>query len=105
MREKTREEVREAFLSHVRVMVDYWKREAASGRAEDPVEGIAHSILVALDGGASGLPKFLVAPDPHPDDRAFREQNDEDWYPPAPEVPCDIAGHLHECFHARGTRR
>jgi hypothetical protein len=59
------------------------------------LEGLAHSILVALDGNAMALPGFVVAPMPHPSDRDYCIENGENFYPEAPDVSCDIAGELH----------
>ncbi len=96
-RELTTEEVRNQFLSHVRFMIDYWERETRATTSKQKLEGLAHSILVTLDGG-SGLPAFIVAPNPHPDDQQFRIEEGEDWFPEnhTLKVKADISGGLHE---------
>lgn len=90
----TVDEVRTAFLEHVRSMVDYWETvESADGQTlRSRLEGLAFSILVALDGSALALPAFKVSPMPHPDDAAFNRAQGENWYP----TDVDIAGSLHE---------
>lgn len=94
-RELTPDEVQERFLEHVRAIVDYWEREARAPTVREKLDGLAFSILAAID-GSSVLPRFVLAPDPHPEDRAYHEEQGEDWYPEAPAVACDISGDLHE---------
>ena len=89
----TEEEIRAAFLSHVRAMVRYWSTQAGTSREQ--CEGLAFSILSTLDGNAAMLPGFRVIADPHPTDQAYHEGEGENWYPPASEG-VDIAGGLHE---------
>lgn len=107
----TRDEVKAMFQSHVRDLVRYWEccavseLRAHSGQSElhERLEGLAFSIMTTLD-GCTGLPKFAVIPDPHPDDRRFHIKEGEDYFPPLKtRAPlCDIAGALHETlFSAR----
>lgn len=95
--ELTEEEVREKFLRHVWGLVEYWgKVEGADNR----LEGLAFSILTALDGAALSLPAFIVAPYPHPEDKAYHQGEGEDWYPEndSAKVNGNISGSLHEHF-------
>jgi len=99
-REYTMEEVREIFLNHVNNMVHFWN-DQDEGNQLDRLNGLAFSILVALDGGSSGCPGFIVAPHPHPDDKEYCEKKTgENWYPQnnSAQVKCDISGCLHETF-------
>ena len=93
-REYTTDEVRERFLHYVRSIVDYW--EHVPNPYGTRTSGVAFCILSMLDGGTAGLPGFVVAPSPHPDDKQCRIDNEENWYPEAPQVQCNIAGDLHE---------
>lgn len=52
--------VRRDFLDHVRMLVRYWGRTADTPALA--AEGMAHSLLVALDGEAGDLPPFAVRP-------------------------------------------
>lgn len=99
-REMTMEEVREAFLGHVRVMVDYWTN-LPDQTVEQRVSGVAFSVLVALDGAAASLPGFIVAPLPHPEDREFLQGECENWWPENHDVTvrADISGELHDEFY------
>lgn len=95
-KEKTKEEVQDEFLSHIAGMVDYWENEAGS-TTRLKLEGLAFSFLTTLD-GCTNLPAFIVAPVPHPDDKQYAIDQNEDWYPQNDDdkVNCDIAGGLHE---------
>lgn len=98
-REYTTNEVRKQFLELVWTCVDYWGRLPGKTPRER-LEGLAFSMLVILD-GATDLPGFIVAPCPHPDDKEFHKDEDENWFPENHEssVNCDIAGGLHELFY------
>ena len=100
-KEKSVEEVREEFLSHVRSMVDYWN-DIEKETTKEKLEGLAFSILSTLD-GCTNLPCFIVAPLPHKDDRQFNIDEEEDYYAENKEdcVKCDIAGELHELFYKK----
>jgi hypothetical protein len=106
-REYTTEEVRALFLRHIRVMVDYWCNESSKPFPREKLEGLAHSILVMLDGYSAGLPAFIVAPLPAPDDKEDSKENGENWFPENDDelvklVKCDIAGCLHDLFFNPG---
>jgi hypothetical protein len=92
----TQQEVRDQFLTHVAVMIDYWERIPNGGSLQERLEGLVHSLLVALDGNSTALPAFVVAPAPHSSDRQYCIANGENFYPEAPVASCDIAGELHE---------
>lgn len=91
----TQDEVRENFLMHIAVMIDYWDGTPNGGSSRSRLEGLAHSILVALDGCSAALPGFVVTPAPHSSDREYCIANGENFYPEAPIASCDIAGELH----------
>lgn len=79
---KTTEQHREEFLDHIRLMVGYWDEIDNGMGQKERLEGLAFSILTAMDGGASVGPYFLA---PVIDDEGT--------------VGEDIAGELHEHFH------
>lgn len=109
-REKTREECRDEFLDYIRALVKQCRKSRYDDdtKADQPdeityrLELLAFSILVAID-GESPLPAFILAPCSHPDDKAFRQKEDENWYPENDEskVKCDIGGDLHDNFYQR----
>jgi hypothetical protein len=84
----TAEEMRERFLRHVRTTVEHWGGDALTPMRPSErdayrrvAEGVAFSIMVALDGGSGGLPAFDLVPSPHPDDEAFHRGEGENWWP------------------------
>jgi hypothetical protein len=93
------DEVRAKFLTHVAGLIQYWDEAERGGSQRERLEGLAHSILVALDGNAMALPGFVVAPAPHPSDRAYCVKEGENYYPEAPAVECDISGELHSLMY------
>lgn len=115
----TVDEVRDRFIRHVRGLIDYWENLPGKTTRER-MDGVVFSILVSLDGESAGLPKFIVAPDPHPSDKEFCKENGIDWwrtegnkgmglYWPQNcdlDVKADISGCLHEwlCAEERNER-
>ena len=111
----TEEEVRTRLLKHIWGSIRYWENESSKPSAREKLEGLAFSILSSLDGSSPSLPKFIVAPDPHPEDKKFSASNGINWwiddeakrdkshYWPIncdADISCDIAGALHESFYA-----
>jgi hypothetical protein len=101
-RELTDKEVRSRFLARVHANVDHWAN--VSNKTErEKLSGLAFSIMVILDGGA-GLPRFVVAPAPRPDEKRIHQEHGENWFPEFnASSPCDIAGSLHEVYHEATT--
>ena len=96
-REKTVDEMREEFLNHIRLLIDYWDQVEGQKTTKDRLAGLAFSILVTLDGGAGDLPGYLVIPNSTEEDKGWYEQQGEDYYPIPPEdIEGDIGGYLHE---------
>ena len=90
------DECRDEFMAHVRALVDYWSDEdRRKGDCHSRLSGLAHSILVAIDGG-SELPAFELLTMPHDDDKEFNRQNGDNWWPKS----VDIAGGLHEILYS-----
>lgn len=98
-RELTEDEVRNKFVEHCFVVLDYWENLPNKSLHEKLV-GTVFSVLVTLDGESVNLPGFIVAPLPHPDDKEYNKENNENWYPQNHEnqVNCDISGGLHDAF-------
>jgi hypothetical protein len=103
-RQMTVDECRAALLRHVWGMIQYWDQTPNCGDQRNRLEGVAFSILAALDGSAGGLPGWIVAPSPHPDDKDYNIRHGENWWPTPPQLPCDVAGCLHEKFHDVGRQ-
>lgn len=76
------EELRDQFLAHVRAMVAYWATIPQSARPSDIMsrcEGVAFSILTAIDGCSMGLPAFDLVARPHEDDKEYLRAEGSDW--------------------------
>lgn len=95
-REYTKDEVRTMFLNAIKNSMDFW--EDAGETKRDALDGLVFSILAMLDGDVVALPRFIVAPDPHPEDAEFLAKAGLNWFPEnyANHVNCDLAGSLHE---------
>jgi len=100
------EEAKERFLDHVRKTVKYWQN-LTEETVEARIEGVAFSILAAIDGVSDGLPKFTLAPDPHPDDRMYRIELGLPWWPENYKgcIVADISGQLHEDLYEKPVKR
>ena len=98
----TAEEVRQQFIDHVRALSRYWATLPGNKTPQERCDGLAFSILVAIDGGAMALPAFDLAPAPYPDDEEFHRSHGENWYE-AGMVINDCQ--LHELFCREGAKR
>lgn len=54
----TVEEARAEFLKHVANMADYWLKTSGATTCREKLNGLAFSILAAIDGSAAALPGF-----------------------------------------------
>lgn len=99
-REKTVDEIRQEFLEHIGVIIHYWET-LPDTTVHERLSGLVFSILSTLDGCSGGMPGFIVAPSPHPDDKEYNIAEGENYYPQNHEsdVKGDIAGGLHELLH------
>lgn len=60
--DKRNTEPRDAFMDHVADLVNYWS--AVDDSEDNKLIGLAHSILVTLDGRTVGLPHYDLIPMP-----------------------------------------
>jgi len=97
----TRDEIREAFVNYADAICTYASKVEGKTR-EEAIRLAVFSIFSALDGEAGDLPKFVVAPDPHPEDKAYLQDQGKNWYPEHETDPVDITGELHSLFSKRG---
>src|SRR5262245_12614743 len=88
--ELTHDEMQELFLNHVWTMIHYWNNEARAPTSMDKLTGLAHSLLAAVSGCAAALPAFALVPLPHPTDKAYHQENEDNWWP---DPPADIGNH------------
>ena len=102
--EYSTDEVMEQLIGHIYDLVEYWNKVPQQDTKEK-LAGLAFSILSTLDGSSLALPCFIVAPDPHPEDKQYHQSQGENWYPEnnelpgAPGVELQIQGNLGGCLH------
>ena len=97
-KEYSREEVREILLKKIKECIWYWEKRDTS--TKNKLSGLAFSILTVLDGDTLELPKFIVAPDPQPEDKDYCIRRYKNWFPENEnDINCDLGGSLHEFFH------
>ena len=91
-RAKTSEEMRDMLLAHFRNLTYYWSHQEMSDK--EKLDGLLHSILVALDGHAGGFPCSLdLVCRPHPDDKQFYIDEGEDWIEDGMVINDDVLLH------------
>ena len=101
----TADEIRDRLLDHIRHTAAYWAELPDVDKAtdkpltvKDRCEGVAFSILAALDGTSMALPAFDLVVMPHEDDKTYHIKNGENWY----ESGTVISDMLHEHFYSKG---
>lgn len=102
--EYTKEEMREKLQEHIAGLVDYWDKESRVATKRAALDGLAFSILAALDGEPVELPSFALVPLPRKSDREFCESRGESWYPYNDSVRGDIGGDLHGNYYEVASR-
>ena len=85
-KEKSEEEHTELFLNHIDQLVKYWGSVPHQSNTEK-LEGLAFSILSALDGCSVGLSPYILTPLVVP-------EGEDDWV----SSELDITGALHDQF-------
>ena len=95
-------ETADLFLREVCGNIFYWQR-LEDKTEKEKLQGLAFSIMAMLDGTQVGLPQFIVAPNPHPDDRRFHIEAGANWFAENFEAEdkanSNVGGMLHERFH------
>lgn len=109
-RARTAAELRDEFLDCCRAAADYWAGPAVSSQScEDRVRGLLHSVLCVIDGVSGGMHAFDLVAAPHPDDKAYYQENGENWSEPGTVI--NKSDYLHELLyhgmweHLRGDRQ
>ncbi len=95
--EKTTEQVSDEFIGYV----NHLFKDATKDFSEENKEKIhtmVFSMLVGIDGESMALPGFILAPNPHKDDKEYNKKEGNDYYPQNhnAKVNCDIGGNLHD---------
>lgn len=98
-REKSELEVRKEFIEMIKHMIEVWSNIEGDYDRKYLLNSLTCSFLSLLD-GCSNMPKFIVAPDPHPEDKKYHIENNDKYYPEnhSSNIKCDISGCLQEMF-------
>ena len=92
-REYTAEEVRGMFFAQLRIMVDSWAGDFPKPKTtRERLSGLVFSILVMLDGHSGHGPGFRVCPNPHPGDKQYNIDDNENWFPE--NADAELAGEI-----------
>ena len=75
----TKEEVKDEMLDYFKALARYWSSQGNITDLEK-CEGVAFSILVALDGCSMSLPSIDLVLRPNPEDKDFLIGEGENWY-------------------------
>ncbi len=75
----TKVEAKDAFLTHIRALIDYWSRVDGQNEKEK-LSGLAFSILNIFDGTTIALPAMDIVLRPHKSDKQFCKENGENWW-------------------------
>ena len=106
-REWTQEEIQHKFLHHLWAAVKYWE-EQTEYDSKRKLEGLMHTFLATLDGCTADLPGFDLVARPHPSDKQYCIDNDENYYPEnkVPEDTVTVHGNdsLHEIMYKFGRK-
>ncbi len=96
----TEEEFREKFIRQIRHMAKYWADPTVAEEysTEERIMGFAHSFLVMFDGGSMGFPAMDISLAPHPNDKQYCIDNEENYWEPGMMVnDCQ----LHELLYSK----
>lgn len=74
----TEEEVREKLLGHLKVLAKSWENTGKD--TADCLDGFIHSTLCVFDGVSGDIPALDIVVRPHPDDKKFCQDQDENYF-------------------------
>jgi hypothetical protein len=92
----TKEEVRQEFLNHIKGLGKYWLRvqKQENYDTKRTIEGFLFSVYGLFDGINGSMPAFDIVVKPHPDDKQFKIDEEENYYEDGMCINDDC--HLHE---------
>lgn len=89
----TKEEMKAMFLQNAKVQARYWDMQNCSSK--EKLDGLLHSIFCMIDGVSGGFPCSIeLVLRPHPDDKQYCIDNDEQWVEDGMCINDDV--YLHE---------
>ena len=93
----TEQEMREMFLKNIRDIAKYWDNVERETTLEK-IHGAMFSMLNIIDGNAGATPcSFDIVARPHPSDKEYLIDNDEQWVEDGMVINSDC--HLHEFYY------
>jgi hypothetical protein len=96
----TQKEVQKQFLDSIRDCVNYWDTvplPEENDTVRHRLDGLAFSILNILDGTSTAFPATEIKLSPHPTDKQYHIDNQENWYEPGMSV--HGSAYLHDEWH------
>lgn len=100
-RAKTPEEIRDIFLRHLHMMVDYWHNESRRPDTLGKLNGLVHSILATIDGASIGIPSFELVAHVHPDDKSHHISAGQNWIEDGTVINADAS--LHDLWYVKAS--
>lgn len=98
----TADEIRDQLIDSIWASIKMWAGPLQDEHTiEERLSGLAHSILVALDGCSADLPAFMLVTDTTAEDQEFRRSEGENWY----LAGMAITDMLHEHLYRDDLRR
>jgi hypothetical protein len=92
----TAEEVRDIFLRHIRGIADFWAN-LPDKSPKERCDGVAFSILNIVDGNTLPLPALDICLSPHPEDKAYNQENGNNWFEEGMVINnCQLHDHYYE---------
>lgn len=98
------EEVEEMFIDASVQIAEEWARYEPDEGTENVdfwrTQGAVFSMLALLDGNRADLTQFIVAPNPHPEDKNYSIGEGESYFPEnnAEKISANISGDLKSAF-------
>jgi len=89
----TEEEARQLFLEQVYEIKEFWENESRQPKLKDKMEGCVFSILALIDGSNIGIPAMTLAMNPHPEDKAYHQEQGENWFEEGQEITGNVELH------------
>jgi hypothetical protein len=91
----TEEELR-MLIRHIRYMATYWAKIPDISKQE-ACDGVAFSILAALDGSSPAVPAYHLTVSVHESDEAYHKKQGENWHAGGLKITESV--HLHELYY------
>ncbi len=96
-RKYTAKEVRNIIKNHMKEIVDFWADDTPDRTIKEKISGAIFSVLAMIDGDSINIPHINLVLDPHPENKDYHIENNENWYEKGMIINNDCA--LHEFWH------